>query len=60
MEEEASYSTLGIREETTVTLDTPQLLSPSPVTDGPPTRSLCTENTEDRPLDPAHLQYDIV
>lgn len=60
MEEEASYSTLGVREETTLTLDTPQLPSPSPVTDGPPTRSLGTEHIEDRLLDPAHFQYDIV
>ena len=46
IEEEASYSTPGIREETTPTLNT----SPPPVTDiatsGPSTRSPGTENTE--------------
>ena len=55
MEEEASFSALGIREETTPTLDTPQVPSPSPatdvVTDGPPMRSLGTENIAQRTPD---------
>ena len=48
MEEEASYSTLGVREETTPTLNT----SPPPFTDvatgGPSTHSPGTEHIEHR------------
>ena len=65
MEEEASYSTLGIREETMPTLDTHQPPSPSPVTDvvtdGLSTRrSLGTENIEHHPLDAMGVEHTAV
>ena len=64
MEEEASYSTLGIREETTPTLDTPRLPSPSPVTDvvtnGLSTRFIGTEDIEHHPLDAIGVEHTAV
>ena len=64
MEEEASYFTLRIREETMPTLDTPQPPSPSPaadvVTDGPSTRSLGTEDIEHHPLDAIDVEHTAV
>ena len=64
MEEEASYSTLGIREETMPTLDTHQPPSPSPaadvVTNGLSTRSLGTENIEHHPLDAIGVEHTAV
>ena len=64
MEEEASYSTLRIREETTPTLDTAQPPSPSPVTDvvtnGLSTRSIGTENIEHHPLDAIGVEHTAV
>ena len=53
-EEDASHSTLRVREEITATADIPSQLSlQSPVTaiDGFSTRSLGTEHTEHRPPD---------
>ena len=64
MEEEASYSTLGIREETTPTLDTPRLPSPSPVTDvvtdSPSARSLGAKNIEHHPPDAIVVDHTAV
>ena len=65
MKEEASYSTLGNREEATPNLDTPHLPLPSLVTnvatdDGPPTCSLGTENIEHRPPDAIVVEHTAV
>ena len=63
-EKDASYSTLGIREDNTATLDTAQLASSPPVTDvvtdDPSTHPLGIELMGRRPLDPMHSPYDIV
>ena len=60
MEEEASYSTLVIRKETTPALDT----SPPPVTDvatgGPSTRSPGTEHIEHRPPETIAVEHTTV
>ena len=60
MEEEASYSTLRIREETTPTLNT----SPPPVTDvatgGPSTRSPGTEHIEHRRTEAIAIEQSAV
>ena len=58
--EEVSYSTLGIRDETTPTLNT----SPPPVTDvatgGPSTRSPGTEHIEHRPTEAIAVEHAAV
>ena len=59
MEEEASYSTLGIREETTPTLPSPSSVT-NVATDGPSTRSLGTENIEHHPPDAIVVEHTAV
>ena len=60
MEEEASYTTRGIREETTPTLNA----SPPPVTDvatgGPSTRSPGTEHIEHRRTQVIAVEHTVV
>ena len=60
MEEEASYSALGIREESTPTLNT----SPPPVTDvatgGPSARSPGTEHIEHRRTEAIAAEHTVV
>ena len=60
MEEEASYSTLGIREENTPTLNTPPLPVTDVATGGPSTRSLGTEHIEHCPTETIAVEHAVV